>query len=117
PRAEIRVRFRPTPLLDGLAGVVDPDLVVLDLDDGTVELRLTMNGAGDPFTLEQGRLVTHVEPGPLRPYGEVLRSLLAGDPILSVRDDVVEECWRIVAPVIHAWRSGEVPLEEYPAGS
>jgi len=27
------------------------------------------------------------------------------------------ECWRIVEPVLKAWREGKVPLEEYPAGS
>jgi glucose-6-phosphate 1-dehydrogenase len=27
------------------------------------------------------------------------------------------EGWRIVAPVIKAWKAGKVPLDEYPAGS
>jgi glucose-6-phosphate 1-dehydrogenase len=27
------------------------------------------------------------------------------------------ECWRIVEPVLEAWRNDEVPLEEYQAGS
>jgi glucose-6-phosphate 1-dehydrogenase len=37
--------------------------------------------------------------------------------VLSVRGDVAVDCWRIVEPVIEAWRRDEVPLEEYPAGS
>ena len=36
---------------------------------------------------------------------------------VSVRGDTAEECWRIVAPVLSAWGDGEVPLEDYPAGS
>jgi len=39
------------------------------------------------------------------------------DPTLSVRGDTAEQCWRIVEPVLAAWRAGEVPLLEYPAGS
>jgi glucose-6-phosphate 1-dehydrogenase len=27
------------------------------------------------------------------------------------------ECWRIVEPVLSAWRDDRVPLREYPAGS
>jgi glucose-6-phosphate 1-dehydrogenase len=27
------------------------------------------------------------------------------------------ECWRIVEPVLEAWRDDEVALQEYPAGS
>ena len=46
----------------------------------------------------------------------LLSTYLAGDPMLSVRGDVAEECWRIMADVTAAWESGEVPLEEYPAG-
>ena len=46
----------------------------------------------------------------------LLAGVLAGDATLSVRGDVAEECWRVVEPVLAAWRAGEVPLEEYPAG-
>jgi hypothetical protein len=40
-----------------------------------------------------------------------------GDPTLSVRGDTAVECWRIVEPVLTAWRDGEVPLSDYRAGS
>jgi glucose-6-phosphate 1-dehydrogenase len=50
-------------------------------------------------------------------YGEVLAGVLDGDPLLSVRGDTAEDCWRILAPVIEAWRADEVPLETYAAGS
>jgi glucose-6-phosphate 1-dehydrogenase len=50
-------------------------------------------------------------------YGEVLAGVLEGDPMLSVRGDVAEECWRIVAPVLAAWRDEQVPMDTYPAGS
>jgi glucose-6-phosphate 1-dehydrogenase len=50
-------------------------------------------------------------------YGEVLAGVLDGDPILSVRGDTAEECWRVVDPVLQAWRAGKVAMDEYPAGS
>ncbi len=49
--------------------------------------------------------------------GEVLEGVLSDDPTLSVRGDTAVQCWRIVEPVLRAWRAGLVPLDEYPAGS
>jgi glucose-6-phosphate 1-dehydrogenase len=43
--------------------------------------------------------------------------VLKGEPLLSVRDDMAVDCWRVIEPVQEAWRSDRVPLEEYPAGS
>ena len=47
----------------------------------------------------------------------MLSQLLDGDVALSVRADAAEECWRIIEHVLDAWRRGDVPLEDYPAGS
>ena len=47
----------------------------------------------------------------------MLRSILAEDQILSVRGDMAVETWRILEPVLEAWRDDRVPLEEYAAGS
>ena len=55
--------------------------------------------------------------GSLLPYGEVLASILDSDQRLAVRGDAAEECWRIVEPVLDAWRSDAVPMHEYRAGS
>ena len=65
-----------------------------------------MNGSGDPFTLERSTLVVKKEPGDLLPYGQVLRGILDGDPLLSVRADMAEECWRIFEPVLRALAEG-----------
>jgi glucose-6-phosphate 1-dehydrogenase len=43
--------------------------------------------------------------------------VLDDDPSLSIRGDTAERCWRIVEPVLAAWRAGTVPLADYPAGS
>jgi glucose-6-phosphate 1-dehydrogenase len=55
--------------------------------------------------------------GELPEYGEVLKGIVEGDPTLSVRGDMAVDCWRVVEPVQRAWAAGQVPLEEYPAGS
>lgn len=80
-------------------------------------LDLNVNGPGDPREIDSVTMETGLGPGGLREYGEVLRSVFAGDPILSVRGDMAVESWRIVEPVLEAWRDDRVPLEEYPAGS
>lgn len=112
-----RAVLRPTESIEGLEGRPHSDWIELDLRSGEVEVGLTMNGGGDPFVLEQTTLVAKQVPGALLPYGEVLKGILEDDPTLSVRGDVAEECWRIVEPVLAAWRDDRVPLEEYPAGS
>jgi glucose-6-phosphate 1-dehydrogenase len=56
-------------------------------------------------------------PHDLPAYGLLLRELLEGDTTLSISDVEAEESWRIVEPVLAAWAAGEVPLQEYPAGS
>ena len=53
----------------------------------------------------------------LPPYAHVLLDVLGGTNELSVGGDEAEEAWRVVAPVLRAWENGEVPLEEYSAGS
>ncbi len=116
-RKQVTVFMRPVHPLQGFFGAPQPDRVTLELKAGEVELLVTTNGSGDPFTLEQQTLEAKMDPGDMLPYGQVLRGIFDGDPLLSVRGDMAEECWRIVDPVIAAWRAGTVPLEEYPAGS
>lgn len=116
-RTTVTVHMRPVEPIDGLTGTPAPDRITMDLMSGVVSLEVTMNGGGDAFELEQSVLTTAEKPGELLPYGQVLQGILEGDPLLSVRGDVAEESWRIVEPVLAAWRDGKVPLEEYPAGS
>jgi glucose-6-phosphate 1-dehydrogenase len=43
--------------------------------------------------------------------------MLRSDATLLIRGDEAEESWRIIDPVMRAWSSGSVPLQEYAAGS
>ncbi|WP_144720863.1 glucose-6-phosphate dehydrogenase [Agrococcus jejuensis] len=116
-RKQAVIHFRePAYVPRGFGGRNSADRLVLDFRPDSFAIHLTTNGKGDPFTLEQSVLRGELGGGQLEPYGEVLASILDGDPRLAVRADAAEECWRIVEPVLRAWKRDEVPLAEYRAG-
>ncbi|HEX4759566.1 MAG TPA: glucose-6-phosphate dehydrogenase [Thermoleophilaceae bacterium] len=120
PRAEVAVTFKPPQRLpEGLTGSDRPDRLRMGigLDAGSIALDIDISGPGDPFGLDPATLEASFGAGELPPYGEVLKSLLAGDPLLTVRGDTAVQCWRIIEPVQAAWRADRVPLQDYPAGS
>jgi glucose-6-phosphate 1-dehydrogenase len=117
-RREIAVHFKPVPHL-AFAGGSDPRVNVLrvELNPDRLALALNINGPGDPFDLEYIELDTDLAPQEIPAYGRLLLDLLRGDLTLSIRDDEAEESWRIVEPILEAWRRGDVPLLDYAAGS
>jgi glucose-6-phosphate 1-dehydrogenase len=117
-RKEAVITFKPVPALPvGLRGTSAPTRLRIGFGPDRLSLELDVNGPGDPFELERAAMSADLAPGHLPAYGEVLSGVLDGDPTLSVRGDTAEQCWRVVEPVLEAWRRGDVPLEEYPAGS
>jgi glucose-6-phosphate 1-dehydrogenase len=117
-RKDIVITFKDVPHLPrGFTGPSGRSQLRIGLGPGEIELGVRINGEGDPLTLDPVRLRTNLAPGELPPYGEVLSGILGDDPTLSVRADEVEECWRIVTPVLAAWKNNDVPIDEYPAGS
>lgn len=112
------ITFRePKWVPDGLFGCSQADRVHIGLDPEVLRLDFNINGPADPRTVERVQMAVELAPGDLPPYGQVLAGVLAGDPTLSVRGDAAEQTWRIVEPVLQAWRDGRVPLEQYAAGS
>jgi len=117
-RKEAVITYKPVPhLMGGLLGEPVPTRLRLGFKPDTVSLDLNVNAPGDPFDLDAATLTAQLGDSQLPAYGEVLAGVLDGDPLLSVRGDTAEDCWRILAPVVAAWQAGEVPLETYPAGS
>lgn len=117
-RKEAIITFRPVSHVPtGFTGQDSPTRLRIGFGPDTLQLELDVNGPGDMFSLDRAVLSADLNATDLLPYGEVLDGVLAGDPTLSVRGDIAEDCWRIVEPVLAAWASDEVPLEEYPAGS
>jgi glucose-6-phosphate 1-dehydrogenase len=114
----IVITFRDPPHVPtGMVDTPEPDRLVLELKPGAVSLWLSMNAEGDPFDLEQKQLRAELGKSRMLPYGEVLAGIFDADPLLSIRGDVAEQCWRVMAPVLSAWRDDEVALDTYAAGS
>jgi glucose-6-phosphate 1-dehydrogenase len=117
-RKEAVITFRPVPHLpQGFTGVDSPNQLRIGFGPDTLQFDVDVNGPGDILSLDRATLNAELHASDLLPYGEVLEGVLSGDPLLSVRDDAAEDCWRIVDPVLGAWIRGEVPLEDYQAGS
>ncbi|XHM64939.1 glucose-6-phosphate dehydrogenase [Streptomyces nigra] len=116
-RKEVAVHFRSVPHLPFRhGGTAVPNVLRFQLEPEGLTLDLTGTGSGtDAFT--PLTLTARMDPPPLPAYARVLLDVLTGDPALSIRGDEAEEAWRVVDPVLSAWRKGLVPLEEYPAGS
>jgi glucose-6-phosphate 1-dehydrogenase len=117
-RRYVRVQFEPAPAMpfspsaapraNALTMSMDPDSIVLDLN---------LNGSGDPFRLDATHLDLDLAPSELSPYARILLDAFEGNPALSIRDDEAEESWRIVEPILAAWKHGASPLVDYVAGS
>lgn len=115
---EIIITFKDVPHLPyGFTGRPRPAQLRIALNPDGIELDLNLNGEGNPFALDRAVLDVEFAAGEMGPYAEVLSGIMADDPTLSLRADVVQECWRIVAPVLAAWKRDAVPLQTYPAGS
>lgn len=115
---EVEVRFRKVHHLpEGFTGDEVGSRLRFSLGPDAMSLGLNVNGREDPFALSRARMSADLGLGALLAYAEVLSGILDGDATLAVRGDAAEHCWRIVQPVLDAWRRGDVPLEEYPAGS
>lgn len=117
-RREIMIYFKAVPHLT-FPGATPPKTNVfrLALSPDRMALGVNINGPGDPFELEYVELDAELAPQEISAYGRLILDALNGDLTLSIRDDEAEESWRIVEPILDAWRDGQVPLLEYVAGS
>ena len=107
-RKGIAIRFRSSG-----AGAANELWIGID-GPSDIVLRLTGNASGKPAPVA---LRGEPPAAELPAYGRVLLDVLTGGSTLSVRGDEAESAWRVVTPVLEAWRANRVPLEEYPAGS
>ena len=117
-RNGITVLFKPVAHVpEGFVNLPRPNVIRIGMKPENIAVGISTNAEGDARDLEDSVLFTELGSSAIRPYGEILQGILDGDPLLSVRGDIAEECWRIVGPVIQAWKDGTVPLDEYRAGS
>lgn len=117
-RREIIVRFKPVAHVpEGFVDEPTPDVLRFGMNPETLSLTMATSGQEGAFDFDSVDLQAKLGDSELRPYGEILLHIIQGDPLLSVRGDIAEECWRIVDPILAAWRADEVPMEEYPVGT
>lgn len=117
-RNGITVQFKPVGHLpEGFVNAPSPNVISIGMKPENIAVGISTNAEGESFDLEDSVLFTELGSSIVRPYGEILQGILDGDPLLSVRGDIAEECWRILTPVLDAWKDGSVPMDEYHAGS
>lgn len=117
-RHHVHVHFKPVPhLAFGQTRSARGNVLRLEMTPDVLALDIETNGAGDPFVLEPAELACALAPQDLSAYARLLLDAMDGDPILSIRDDEVEESWRIVDPIREGWDRNLTPLTTYPAGS
>jgi glucose-6-phosphate 1-dehydrogenase len=114
--AEVAVHFRPLPryLLDRWPGV-EPNILRLGLTEPYVRLGTTLSGPDQ--TAESCVLEARSEPPRFTAYAHLILQMLNSRPMLFIRGDEAEEAWRITEPVMRAWSAGDVPMQEYAAGT
>ena len=114
----ITVVFRAVShLTEGFKTEAPRNVLSIGMTPENIRLQIATNTEGQKWDLEETILAADLGTSPVRPYGQILDGILSGDPLLSVRGDIAEECWRILTPVVESWRDGRVPLDEYRAGS
>src|SRR5918997_1242038 len=116
PSAEIALHFRPLPryVLDRWPGV-EPNVLRLGLKEPYVRLGTTLNGP--ERTTQSCKLEACSAPPQFPAYAHLILQMLNNQPMLFILGDEAEEAWRIVDPVMKAWSGGNVPLQEYAAGT
>lgn len=114
----IAITLRPVEFAPhGMGGYPPANVLAIDLNPDEISVEIVTNQGGGRFRLGTVNLEAAVGKTSLAPYAEVLAAVLDGNRLISVRGDIAEECWRICAPVLDAWRADAVPMDEYPAGS
>ncbi|MYR08210.1 glucose-6-phosphate dehydrogenase [Gordonia sp. SID5947] len=115
---EIALTFRPVRHLpEQFRGEAARNVLRFSFGPDTMSLRVNVHDGSHPFDLKATGLEADLGVGSPRAYSEVLSGILDGDATLAVRGDTAEQCWRIVEPILDAWRNDQVPIDEYPAGS
>jgi glucose-6-phosphate 1-dehydrogenase len=114
--AEVAVHFRPLPryLLDQWPAA-EPNVLRIGLTRPYVRLSTTLNGP--ERTAETRELEAQTAAPRFSAYANLVLAMLHNDPMLFIRGDEAEESWRIVDPVMAAWAKGDVPMQEYVAGT
>jgi glucose-6-phosphate 1-dehydrogenase len=101
---------------------LQPDALILRIQpDEGITLRFGAKVPGHSFRVRSATMdfsygATFREESP-EAYERLLLDALVGDPTLFIRADEVEQCWRIVDPIIERWAEDTGPIPTYEAAS
>jgi glucose-6-phosphate 1-dehydrogenase len=122
---EVLLQFQRPPHLPISAAQVEgqeADALILRIQpDEGISLRFGAKVPGHHFRVRSARMefsygATFREESP-EAYERLLLEALVGDPTLFIRSDEVEQCWRIVDPIIAHWANDDTAIPLYEAGS
>jgi glucose-6-phosphate 1-dehydrogenase len=122
---EVALRFKEVPFLPlppDARDTLEPNTLVLRIQpDEGVEISFAAKVPGQRFAVRTVPLDfsyrQRFEEKSPDAYERVLHDAMMGDATLFIRADEVEECWRIVQPLVDSFSDGDLPLASYPAGS
>jgi glucose-6-phosphate 1-dehydrogenase len=122
---EVLLQFQRPPHLPISAAQVEgqeADALILRIQpDEGITLRFGAKVPGHHFLVRSATMAfsygaTFPEESP-EAYERLLLEALVGDPTLFIRSDEVEQCWRIVDPIIAHWANDNTAIPLYEAGS
>jgi glucose-6-phosphate 1-dehydrogenase len=122
---EVLLQFQRPPHLPISAAQVEEqeaDALILRIQPNEgITLRFGAKVPGHHFRVRSARMefsygATFREESP-EAYERLLLEALVGDTTLFIRSDEVEQCWRIVDPIIGHWANDDTAIPLYEAGS
>lgn len=122
---EIAIRFKQAPSTAFQETAVDtlrPNWLVLSIapDEG-ISLQFEVKRRGPVMDLAAVKMDFHYDDWfPKEPnvgYETLIYDVMTGDQTLFMRADTVEQCWRIVQPVLDAWAAEQADFPNYNSGS
>jgi glucose-6-phosphate 1-dehydrogenase len=123
---EIAVHFKSAPsvLFNKEATTLEPNVLVIRIQpDEGISLRMQAKIPGAALRIEPVKMDFHYGTsfGKASPeaYERLLLDAMSGDPTLFARRDEVEQAWRFIDEIEHAWHQSNSPplLAFYAAGS
>jgi glucose-6-phosphate 1-dehydrogenase len=122
---EVVLTFKPVPHLPFVAsqarGLHRNEMVLRIQPDEGINLNFGAKVPGQAFEVRSVSMdftysETFTEEGS-DGYERLLLDAMVGDPTLFIRTDEVEQAWRIVDPILEAWKDRDAPLARYDAGT
>jgi glucose-6-phosphate 1-dehydrogenase len=124
-KTEIAIRFKQAPSApfdDTPVDSLRPNWLVLRIQpDEGISLQFEVKRPGPAVELAAVKMDFHYNDWfPREPnvgYETLLYDVMTGDPTLFMRADTVEQAWRIVQPLLDAWKADPKPIPLYASGS